>query len=71
MAISFQTAVTYFPGTFPGSVTTVDVNGDSKPDIVVAEGGSNNGDVFVLLNDGTGGFGPATSYATGGGRLTR
>ncbi|CAF3308762.1 unnamed protein product [Rotaria sp. Silwood2] len=40
--------------TTPVSVTTADVNGDGKPDIIVAYSGSNN--VGVFLNSGTGTF---------------
>jgi hypothetical protein len=41
----------------------VDVNGDSKPDIIVANNGGNN--VGVLLNSGDGTFLPQRTYSTG------
>jgi hypothetical protein len=44
-----------FPvGTAPGVVESADVNGDRKPDIIVANEQSNN--VTILLGDGKGGF---------------
>ena len=50
-------------GIIPLSVAIGDVNGDGKPDLVVANYGSNT--VSVLLGDGTGGFGAKTDFATG------
>jgi hypothetical protein len=48
----------HFPvGTAPGSAEIADLNGDGKPDIVVANEQSNN--VTILLGDGKGGFTPA------------
>jgi hypothetical protein len=44
-------------------VAVVDVNSDSKPDIIVANSGSNN--VGVLLNVGNGTFTAQTVYLTG------
>jgi len=44
-------------GRSPGSVVALDVNGDRRPDLVVANQGS--GDVSVLLGDGKGAFRPA------------
>lgn len=45
----------HFPvGTAPGSVEITDLNGDGKPDIIVANEQSNN--VTILLGDGKGGF---------------
>jgi hypothetical protein len=47
-----------FPvGTAPGSIEIADLNGDGKPDIVVANEQSNN--VTILLSDGKGEFTPA------------
>ena len=36
------------------AVTVADINGDARPDLVVANAGSN--DVSILLGDGAGGF---------------
>ena len=45
----------HFPvGTAPGSVEIADLNGDGKPDIIVANEQSN--DLTILLGDGKGGF---------------
>ncbi|CAF1223666.1 unnamed protein product, partial [Rotaria magnacalcarata] len=49
----------------PFSVFAVDVNGDGKPDIIVANSASNN--VGVLLNIGNGTFAVQTTYSTGSG----
>src|ERR1051325_9299458 len=48
----------YSVGKSPGSVESADFNGDGRPDLVVANEQSN--DVSILLNDGKGGFAPAT-----------
>jgi hypothetical protein len=45
----------FFTGTDPVSVTVADVNGDGRPDLVVADNGSN--DVTILLNQATAGGG--------------
>ena len=55
-----------FPaGTTPQSVAVADFNGDGKPDLAIANGGSNN--VMVLLGTGTGGFtaAPGSPYPVG------
>jgi hypothetical protein len=44
-----------------------DLNGDGKPDLAV--GSSSASSVYVLLNDGMGGFGAATPFAAGMGAL--
>ncbi|CAF5142414.1 unnamed protein product, partial [Rotaria magnacalcarata] len=54
---------TYSTGSKPNSLKAVDVNGDGKPDIIVANYGSNN--VGVLLNIGNGTFAPQMTYSTG------
>jgi len=68
---TFQTAVLYNSGDgfYPSSVVVADVNGDGKPDVLVANDcGSNNctGAVGVLLGNGDGSFQAATQYASGG-----
>jgi hypothetical protein len=65
---SFQPAVTYGTGGasgpfWPVSIAIADVNGDHKPDLVVANGGSNT--VGVLLGNGDGTFQPAVAYGSG------
>jgi len=62
---TFQTAVSYDPGGWRTlAVAVADVNGDGKPDIVVANLGSNN--VGVLLGNGDGTFQTAVTYGSGG-----
>lgn len=69
----FLPAVTYFSGGAPAySVAVADVNGDAKPDLVVANCspthicGGGNGVVGVLLGNGDGTFQPAVTYRAGG-----
>jgi Bacterial Ig-like domain (group 3)/FG-GAP-like repeat len=71
---TFQPAVTYGSGGEDAlSVAVADVNGDHKPDIVVANDCTSlgcspdaRGLVGVLLGNGDGTFQPAVSYASGG-----
>ena len=58
-----QTTYSTGSGSEPLSVSVADVNGDSKPDIIVANTGLNN--VGVLLNFGNGTFLTQTTYSTG------
>ena len=51
---SFAAAKNFNAGTNPGAVAVGDFNGDGKPDLAVANIGSNI--ISVLLGDGTGGF---------------
>src|SRR5262249_5568325 len=53
-------------GTASSSIAVGNLNGDAKPDLAVANNGSN--DVSVLLGNGSGGFSPAAGspVATGG-----
>ncbi len=44
----FSAPVTYFAGSSPAGLTLADVNADGRPDIVIANQGSN--DVSILLN---------------------
>jgi VCBS repeat-containing protein len=61
--ISFATKVDYATGLSPSSVTSADVNGDGKFDLIVANHGSNT--VSVLKNSGDGTFVTKVDYATG------
>lgn len=58
----FAAPVNYTTGTGPNAVAVADVNGDSRPDIVVSNSG---GTVSVLLGDGTGAFAAKTDFTTG------
>jgi surface antigen len=62
---TFQTAIGFSSGgSNPTSILISDVNGDGKPDVVVANEDSNS--VAVLLGNGDGTFQPAVSYGSGG-----
>jgi hypothetical protein len=73
---TFQTAVVYESGgLFADSIAIADVNGDGKPDLIVANCGSSSqnncvntsgsGDVSVLLGNGDGTFQTAALYSLG------
>jgi hypothetical protein len=69
--LNFAPAVAYSSGGFSStSVALADVNGDAKPDLLVANLCSDsscvNGSVDVLLGNGDGTFQTAVSYASGG-----
>ena len=66
---SFAAQQTFATGSDPSSVTTADVNGDGKPDLIVANGNDNT--VSVLLNTtvpgaATSSFAAQQTFATGG-----
>ncbi len=65
---SFATQQTFATGSAPRSVTATDVNGDGKPDLIVANFGDNT--VSVLLNTTAPGattpsFATQQTFATG------
>jgi len=70
--VNFAPAVAYGSGGFGAtSVAVADVNGDGKPDLLVANtctsyGDCYNGTVGVLLGNGDGTFQPAVTYPSGG-----
>ncbi len=61
---SFQTLEEGNQHRYPNSVAVADVNGDGKPDLIVAYGG-NNSSVGVLLGNGNGTFQLAQTFGTG------
>jgi len=64
---TFKTAVLYSLGASGAtSVAVADVNGDGKPDLIVATGSSTEGLVGVLLGVGDGTFGAVATYSSGG-----
>jgi hypothetical protein len=64
---TFQEAVTYSSGgAFANFVAIADVNGDGKPDVLVANVGDAGGSVAVLLGNGDGTFRSAVTYKSGG-----
>ncbi|MFQ5552822.1 MAG: FG-GAP repeat domain-containing protein [Thermoplasmata archaeon] len=59
---------TAFPtGLLPVSVAIADLNGDGRPDLVTANAHAGTNTASVLLEDGTGSFGPNTDFPTGDG----
>jgi Bacterial Ig-like domain (group 3)/FG-GAP-like repeat/FG-GAP repeat len=65
----FKTPALYRSGgTHAQSVAVADVNGDGKPDVIVAnQEGGNGGSVGVLLNNGDGTLAAAATYNVGSG----
>ena len=63
----FANAVTYGSGgTTPSSLTVGDFNADGRSDLAVANAGFASNSIGVLLGTGTGTFGGAVTYASGG-----
>jgi uncharacterized membrane protein len=64
----FLPAATYGSGgSTPWSIAIADINGDNKPDLVVANSGTNaHGSLGVLLGRGDSTFGKAVTYDSGG-----
>lgn len=68
---TFSAGVVYGAnGVFSDGIAIADVNGDGKPDVVVANSSTsttvNAGDVAVLLGNGDGSFQGAVAYPSGG-----
>ena len=66
---SFFTPLIYSTGSvsLPWSIVAADVNDDNKPDIIVANAGTDN--IGVFLNNGYGMFSGQTTYSTGFGSI--
>src|SRR5437899_3013440 len=62
-SVKFGTATSYTAGAGPWAIVPGDFNGDSKPDLAVANRGSNN--VSLLLGKGDGTFFSAGNYPVG------
>ena len=63
VALEFAAAKSYPVDTAPMAIAVGDFNSDGKPDVAVANSGSNN--VSILLNNGDGTFQAAVNYAVG------
>ena len=63
---TFQTAVTYALGGTATAVAVADVNGDGKPDLIVATALNRAGLVGVLIGNGDGTFQSEATYSSGG-----
>ena len=67
---TFQSAVAYDSGgVYPISVAVEDVNGDGKPDLLLAN--DNSGTIGLLLGNGDGTFQPAATFTSGTPALTQ
>ncbi|HEY6836951.1 MAG TPA: FG-GAP-like repeat-containing protein [Gaiellaceae bacterium] len=65
-AVTFSGVTSYeSAGPFPFTVAVADLNRDSNQDLAVVNSGFPSS-VSILLGNGSGGFGPATAYPTGG-----
>jgi hypothetical protein len=65
--IQFVQVTSFTPSIDPEYVLTGDLNGDGKPDLVIVsnEGVGVPSNAYVLLGNGDGSFGPASSYPIG------
>src|SRR5207244_3500489 len=61
----FSAPTNFAADTAPGAVAIGDLNGDTKPDLAIANS-SGTGGVSVLAGNGTGGFSAPANFATGG-----
>jgi hypothetical protein len=61
--VSLTAPTTFAVGAGPTGMASQDFNGDTKPDLAIANQNSNN--VSILLNDGSGGFGTPTNFTAG------
>src|SRR5207249_4961597 len=59
---TFQTPLAYTVGESPDSIAIVDLNGDGRVDLAIA---NESNDVSVLLGDGNGTFRSPTNYVSG------
>ena len=59
----FAPAASFGVGPVPTSVAVADFNGDGKPDLATVASNGVSSTLSVLLGDGNGGFGPASSLA--------
>jgi hypothetical protein len=62
---TFQARQTFAAGLIPGSIAVADVNGDGKPDLIVANH-TQHGAIGVLLGNGNGTFQAQQTFAAGG-----
>jgi len=64
---TFRPPVQFAAGVVPQAIAVGDVNGDGRPDLIVANDGYGNipGKVGVLLGQGDGSFGPVKEYGAG------
>ncbi len=72
LGLDFAPVVTYASGgqeIYSFSLAAADINGDGKPDLVVANSGSSS--VSVIVGNGDGTFQPAVAYAVRGVYLLR
>ena len=68
--LGFAPQVTFATGTYPTSVSIGDINGDGRPDLAVANSGSNTASILLNTtptNATTPTFAPQVPFATGAG----